>query len=303
MMTELSRVLLLCTTRCNLKCGFCKYSCRDGVDLPLEAIRTLAPQMADAGIKTVFISGGEPLLRRDFGEMTASLLDAGLDIRLSTNGTLITSSRVKELRGINDISISIDGPRDIHDRVRGVPGAFDKMHKGLQTALDHLPETSFCASITMLPENVESLEWLVETTLQLGFNSVGIQPPVPSFFSSRERADLYESKSAVKEMATAFHALSEKKEKLFSNDARYYSLSREFIKNGFRSVEPCEAGQKIATLFADGSIGPCWALGTGVGTDKFAFGKAVAQPAFKKAKERASRGDCSGCLFYCYFMR
>ena len=86
-------------------------------------------QVKALGAFHLIITGGEPLLRDDIFELVAWAHEIGLISRLSTNGLLLDRKRVAELRraGLNQCGVAIDdADRDIHDRLRGVPGLFDR---------------------------------------------------------------------------------------------------------------------------------------------------------------------------------
>lgn len=295
-------VLLLCTSRCNLRCGICGYGqATGGLDLPYSLVKRLSSELTEAGVKTVYLSGGEPLLHQDFDALLATLLDAGLNVRLSTNGTLLTPARINGLRRLTDISISLDGPAEIHDQIRGVPGSFDRAVRGIRALRDCAPETEICLSLTLMPENAGVLNELSEFSRSLGVDTIGIQPPVTSFFRKTGPAVLRADPDSLAKLANTFQALGETNREVFANTPDYYHLCAEYLVNGFRPSMPCRAGHEIVTIFADGAIGPCWALPTTLNLKEMSYGHAVANPAFRRAVEKAAQKQCCGCLFYCFF--
>jgi MoaA/NifB/PqqE/SkfB family radical SAM enzyme len=118
------------TSRCNLRCGMCRYwrtRSEDALDTK-EWLRVLA-EAAELGGRKVHFSGGEVFLRSDFLDLAAGAVSLGLKVNLTTNGTLVGREEAIRLAkiGVNAVSLSLDGPSPrLHDRVRGVPGAFRK---------------------------------------------------------------------------------------------------------------------------------------------------------------------------------
>jgi len=89
-------------------------------------------------VPTVLFSGGEPLMRRDLFDVVAHAKQRGLRTVLSTNGTLIddaTADRIRDV-GFNYVGISLDGMGPVHDRIRGVRGAFEKTLAGIRRLRD-----------------------------------------------------------------------------------------------------------------------------------------------------------------------
>ena len=115
------------TNRCNLSCHHC-YSKADPNSedfLTTKTILETIPELKRAGIKFVIFSGGEPLIRRDIFDIANSMRKEGIVTYLSTNGLYVSEKNVKKIIDtFNYIGISIDGIEEIHDRFRGLKGAY-----------------------------------------------------------------------------------------------------------------------------------------------------------------------------------
>ncbi len=126
------------TRTCNLRCIHC-YTDSAAVSYPDELstdeAKSVLDDLAAFGVPAVLFSGGEPLVRKDLFELAAHARDAGLHVVLSTNGTLITreiAERFVELK-FAYIGISLDSAvPEIHDKFRGVAGAFQKTMEGFR---------------------------------------------------------------------------------------------------------------------------------------------------------------------------
>jgi heme d1 biosynthesis radical SAM protein NirJ len=127
--------------RCNLRCVHCYSDSRDQEypgELTTEEGKRFIDHMADFGVPTVLFSGGEPLMRPDLFELAAYAREKGLRCVLSTNGTLIdekTAQRIKEA-GFAYVGVSIDGLEEVHDRIRGEKGAFQRTLQGIRNCRD-----------------------------------------------------------------------------------------------------------------------------------------------------------------------
>lgn len=128
------------TRRCNLRCDYCFVGwSRDWrSDLPRGVAEEIVREGAGR-FDVLHVTGGEPLAWRGLFD----LVDLGLDLGygsalINTNGTLLDDGAVARLarhRGRAAISMSFDGPRELHDPVRG-PGRFDQSDHNLRRALD-----------------------------------------------------------------------------------------------------------------------------------------------------------------------
>ena len=125
------------TRRCNLKCAHC-YAQAKGMqgadDMSTAQGKALIDDLAAYGAPVMLFSGGEPLARDDITELAAHAVEKGMRAVISTNGTLITKEKARELKAVklSYVGISLDGGRDAHDRFRGVPGSFAKALQGIE---------------------------------------------------------------------------------------------------------------------------------------------------------------------------
>ncbi len=159
------------TKRCNLRCEHC-YAAADAEGAPGELStaegKGLIDDLAEFGVPVLLFSGGEPLVREDLPELVAYATDRGIRPVLSTNGTLLTRDRVRELKraGLQYAGISVDGLRDRNDRIRGEEGAFDAAVRGIEACLDVGLKTGLRYTIT--EHNVADLEGVVDLLADVG---------------------------------------------------------------------------------------------------------------------------------------
>ncbi len=125
------------TRRCNLKCVHCYAQAleEDGKDdISTERAKEIINDLAAFGAPVMLFSGGEPLVRKDLVELAHHAVGKGMRAVISTNGTLITKEKAKELKevGLSYVGISLDGGEEVHDKFRAVPGSFKKALQGIE---------------------------------------------------------------------------------------------------------------------------------------------------------------------------
>lgn len=140
-------VVFLATYKCNLRCKMCFYyneseevstlrmiKERGPEELSRDQVCKLIDDLSLMKVKVFTIHGGEPLLYKDFFKIAKYSQSKGLLVNFVTNGTLISEDIAKEIVAakINHITFSIDGPENIHDKIRNVPGTFSKMLSGIK---------------------------------------------------------------------------------------------------------------------------------------------------------------------------
>ena len=124
------------TRRCNLRCVHCYAKALDegGKDaITTEQGKALIDDLAAYGAPVMLFSGGEPLVREDLVELAKHATGKGMRAVISTNGTLITRQKARELKevGLSYVGISMDGGEDVHDKFRAMPGSFKKALEGI----------------------------------------------------------------------------------------------------------------------------------------------------------------------------
>jgi MoaA/NifB/PqqE/SkfB family radical SAM enzyme len=127
------------TYACQLRCGYCysESGRRPSSQLPRADLLRIADTLAGMGLRSVHLSGGEPLLVPGLAEIVERLRAGGAHVVLYTNGLLITDDNAAELgRLFARIRVGVDGATaEVHDHVRGRQGSFEGALAGL-AALD-----------------------------------------------------------------------------------------------------------------------------------------------------------------------
>jgi hypothetical protein len=135
-----SRLWLYTNFDCNLRCDYCCVRSSPTAprrELGLERIRRIVREVAELGVKEIFVTGGEPFLLEDIGEILLACASAAPTTVL-TNGMLFTGRRGESLNSLPRdrivLQISLDSPTaERHDLHRG-PGTWLRTREGIQRA-------------------------------------------------------------------------------------------------------------------------------------------------------------------------
>jgi radical SAM protein with 4Fe4S-binding SPASM domain len=123
------KALVQVDERCNLRCGHCFVNAtRRGTYMTLEQITDrVIPQLAEARVDRVTLTGGDPFMHPDVIEVVRRFRAAGMSIGLCTNATLTSDEQIAELVEIGDVhvNVSLDGfACESHGKFRGDPESF-----------------------------------------------------------------------------------------------------------------------------------------------------------------------------------
>ena len=135
-----SRLWLYTNFDCNLHCDYCCVRSSPKVprrELGLARIQRIASEAAELGVNEIFVTGGEPFLLADIGDILAACA-ATAPTTVLTNGMLLAGRRLQMLRSLPSdrltLQISLDSPTpERHDRHRG-EGTWVRAWKGIERA-------------------------------------------------------------------------------------------------------------------------------------------------------------------------
>lgn len=105
--------------------------------LPTKAVKNIIDKLAEAGIYSIFFTGGEPFIRKDILELLKYAIDYGMNVTTSTNGSLITEDIANKLNkiGLDEIQVSLHGLKETHDKITGIKGAYEKTMNGIKNLI------------------------------------------------------------------------------------------------------------------------------------------------------------------------
>lgn len=135
------RVSLTVTNNCNLRCRMCGQWSETGYmrtpaparpAMTLDDWKRVVDEMAANQVTWALVRGGEPFLLPGIIDLLAYMRSKGLNTSVDTNGTMLKQYAADLVRiGGLHMTISVDGPEEIHDAVRGVKGTFRRIEEGL----------------------------------------------------------------------------------------------------------------------------------------------------------------------------
>lgn len=161
-------------SRCNCRCVMCDIWKANATmrELTVEEITRHREDIRRLAVRQVVLSGGEPLMHSNLFRFCSSLLEDGIDITLITTGLLLDRFAGQVADSCAEVVVSLDGPEEIHDRIRNLQGAFRALARGvteLRNASNHIPVSGRC---TVQRLNFEHLSQTVDAARQLGLTQI-----------------------------------------------------------------------------------------------------------------------------------
>jgi len=281
-------VNLSLTNRCNLDCVYCSLPERGDNELTTEQILILIDQMAEAGVIKLGISGGEPLLRRDFDKIINQVKKYDIFTSLTTNGTLV-KKWLSSLKKIDFLLISIDGPQIVHDQTG--KANLDKLLENILILKEH--KVNLALSCVLTKPSIENLDYLfnLSKTYNVG---ITFHPFTYLKFLSITSTKSCDIAPTPEELKKAI--LRIRREKI--GGALVYN-SFPFLdlvgKGENFDGNICLAGERFCYIDTNGDVYPCSPM-----TERMPAFNAV-DVGFKNAFNQIPCFSCgTGCSFACY---
>jgi uncharacterized protein len=259
----ITKLELLVTTDCNLRCYYCwvdKRPERMPLDIARSAVDFLIRESRDCSSVHITLFGGEPLLELGlirelvpYAEQRASEAGKTLSWSLTTNGTQLDDENILFAieHGINYL-ISLDGVKDAHDRFRVFPGgkgSFERVLDGLKLYSRYQAWTG--VRLTVSPETVGQLAEGVRFLRAIGVKQFIIAPVNDYDWPDDSMAEFHDQW----EQIVAIYSKARRNHEPMRMTVFERSLEEDATQRG--GAWGCEAGRDKIAVTPDGSIFPC----------------------------------------------
>lgn len=236
--------------RCNMNCTHCAISkFRANKNKRAEKLNPfymamLADQIHDEGLAAVCLSGGEPLIFKDLGEVIKSIKPERFVLSMDTNGLTLSEEKIKWLLdiGVDRIHLSLDGLEENHNKFR-------RLKKGLNSWKHNVEMLPFCKkhgldvviNIVATKDLVTSkeMEKQLEFVEQFGFHASMIYAkPVGTFEGSRDEVLNSDDLAYLETLTSKYNCSTH----LTENHGQYFGclcFKRHMSITAFGDVLPC----------------------------------------------------------------
>lgn len=174
---SLDSISIFITNACNLHCAHCSPNSGKPMDGELNGREWIGvlEQALQLGAFGVNVSGGEPLLHRDFREIAEFIASVPIfNANLNTNGTQIKVGQEELLsKAFTTVQISIDDSiAEKHDAFRGAKGCFESSVRAIERLIAHGVEVNVGFSLTR--HSLVALDGVVDLCENIGVSALGI---------------------------------------------------------------------------------------------------------------------------------
>ena len=159
--------------RCNCRCVMCDiWRLRQVREITASDLEQYREEFRALGVCWIVLSGGEPLMHSDLAGLCRVLRRDGVRITILSTGILLKARVRLVADSIDDVIVSLDGPPEIHDRIRSLPHAFSRLADGVKALRELRPEIPISARCTVQKLNRSSLRATVTAARALNLNTL-----------------------------------------------------------------------------------------------------------------------------------
>jgi radical SAM protein with 4Fe4S-binding SPASM domain len=307
------------TKACNLQCSHCHADARNAManELNLKEAMRAIDEMASLGTEALIFSGGEPLLRKDFVLALAEYcVDVGIIPAMLSNGVLINHKVAMELKdaGIMAVGIPIDSSiPECHDKLRNVPGTFEKAVKAIEACRDI--DLEVVVTTMALKDNFDDIPKRMDLIASLGVDQAAVYDLVPAG-RGKDVMDQAMCQTQRVSLIKYLQQMQEDKDMVFTLSGGlplYPEIVSEMHKlNGTKPKDlllkqfwiaapvGCHAGILYFSLRSNGDVYPCTFLPVKAGNIREQSLTAIWRDSkvFKELRERTLlKGKCGECQY------
>ncbi len=200
------RVVVRMTHRCNLHCPHCMVnSYNEYHELGMQEWFQIFSELPDIRATKVLLTGGEPLLYKEITRIVEFISKMNIPVDLNSNLQQMTPQWMRELRnaGLTEISVSFEGPREVHDTMHGTAGAYDKLLNAINWATDYGIQVDVACCVTN--ENIDHIEYIVDLVNSLPVQSLTVSRMFPIGHGAK-----YQNAPSQNQLDDIYRELSEK---------------------------------------------------------------------------------------------
>jgi MoaA/NifB/PqqE/SkfB family radical SAM enzyme len=274
------------TNRCPNKCIYCDL--KENIEMSKKEVFRLLDELKKLGTKKISFSGGEPMIRKDIGEIIDYAKSIGISPEMNSCGFAV-KERINEIKNLDVIKISLDGDREVHSLISQRKNSFDEAISAIEICRKNGILVVITTTLTRYNTNIKTIEKLLD--IAKGYNvMIAFQPVKKMYYSKLDLDDIIPDKN---EYQKVINFLIDFKKK--SNGYLRNSISglKYIYNHPFYNKKVCVAGKAFIIVDVDGTVYPC---------DRVDFPYESKLPNWKdlgvkKAIENLPKPRCSGCGF------
>jgi MoaA/NifB/PqqE/SkfB family radical SAM enzyme len=173
---SLPQLVLMPHSSCNCRCVMCDIWKANAMkrELSRDDLEHQIPSLRNLHVQRVVLSGGEALMHSNLWLLCELLRDLNddLQITLLSTGLLLKRFAGEVVKWCDEVIVSLDGSREVHDSIRRIPRAFDRLAEGVAALREQRSGYPVSARCVLQRENFRDLPNIVAAAHEIGLNRI-----------------------------------------------------------------------------------------------------------------------------------
>ncbi len=270
-------VILMPHSACNCRCMMCDIWKNNGHKQEWDetTVKKLLVNLKILKTRRVVMSGGEALMHPRLFDFCKLLKDNNIKITVLSSGLLLDRFAEQIIRFTDEVIVSLDGSKEIHDAVRGIPGGFDKIKKGVQSVKKLEKDFRIAGRCVIQKMNFTDWPTIIDAAHEIGFDQISFLAADISThafnhrgsFDAEQKNNIMLSIEELRNLKTILKTISANYKRDFDSKfiaetpdklLRIYDYYAAWHDGGRHNSPPCNAPWVSAVVETDGHVRPCF---------------------------------------------
>ena len=275
--TALPVVILMPHSACNCRCVMCDIwkDNKNLKQLTEHDVAGLLEALEKLGTRQVAMSGGEALLNTNFFRLCELLKQNDIKITLLSTGLSVKKNAEQLIKWVDEIIVSLDGDEPLHDAIRNIPGAFNKLKEGVEYIKSIRPGYRITGRTVIHRLNFRNWEAIITEAKIMNLDQVSFLPAdVSSHAFNRQQAweeprqhEILPAENELPELQAIISRLIDQHETDFVSGfiaespakiRQVYQYYAAFYGLNPFPFKKCNAPWVSTVIEADGNVRPCF---------------------------------------------
>ncbi len=167
-------LVLMPHSRCNCRCIMCDIwkANQEKKEITIEELQRHLDAFRKLGVKRVALSGGEALMHSNLWKFSGLLRSTGAKISLLSTGVTLAAHAREVVEHCDDVIVSLDGSREVHNRIRNIPLAFEKLEQGVRAIKNISPAFRVTGRTVLQKQNFRDFPAVIHTAKMIGLDQI-----------------------------------------------------------------------------------------------------------------------------------
>ena len=270
-------LILMPHSRCNCRCVMCDIWKGNTNVKQLEEsdVSGILNSIKKFNTKEIVMSGGEALMHPNFFRLCEIIKSQNIRITLLSTGLLLKKYASEIISNVNEVIVSLDGSREVHDRIRNIPNAFEKLKEGVEELKRLKPNFRVTARCVIQKENFKDFPNIIDAAKEIGLDQISFLTADvttdafnrPELWDDQKAGEVKLSREEVAVLKEVIESLISEHSNEFSTKfiaeppdkiRRFYHYYAAYYAMSEFPEMRCNAPWVSAVIEADGSVRPCF---------------------------------------------